>query len=60
MSEFIVIFAAVAIALIMVVKPEMFVFNEAHRTPRFLKSLRAIGMSVAIVLLAMFIATYIS
>ena len=59
MSEIIVIIAAVIIALFMTVKPEMFVLNEARRTPKFLKSLRAIGMSVCIVLLAIFIVEYI-
>ena len=59
MSELIVVFTAIAIALIMTIKPEMFVFNEARRTPKFIKSIRAIGMSVAIVLLAMFAAEYI-
>lgn len=59
MSELIVVFVAVAVALIMAFKPEMFVLSEARRTPRFLKSIRFIGMSVAIVLLAMFAAEYI-
>ena len=59
MSEIIVIIVAVIIALIMAIKPEMFVFNEARRTPKFIKSLRAIGMSVSIVLLALFVVEYI-
>ncbi|MBQ7050173.1 MAG: hypothetical protein IJN87_06025 [Firmicutes bacterium] len=59
MSEIIVVAVAIVIALIMAIKPEMFVLNEARRTPKFIKSIRAIGMSVAIVLLAMFAAEYI-
>jgi len=59
MSEIIVVAVAIIVALIMTIKPEMFVLNEAHRTPNFLKSIRFIGMSVAIVLLAMFAAEYI-
>ena len=59
MSELIVVFAAIAIAMLMTIKPEMFVLNEKRRTPKFIKSIRAIGMSVAIVLLAMFAAEYI-
>ena len=59
MSEIIVVAVAIVIALIMAIKPEMFVLSEARRTPKFIKSIRAIGMSVAIVLLAMFAAEYI-
>ena len=59
MSEIIVVAVAIVVALIMAVKPEMFVLSEARRSPKFLQSIRFIGMSVAIVLLAMFAAEYI-
>lgn len=59
MSEIIVVLAAIFIALLMVVKPEMFVLNEKHRTPKFVRSIKFIGMSVAIVLLALFAAEYL-
>lgn len=59
MSEIIVVLVAIVVALLMVVKPEMFVLNERHRTPKFIKSIKFIGMAVAIVLLAMFAAEYI-
>lgn len=59
MSELFVVFAAVLIAMLMVVKPEMFVLNEKRRTKNFIKAIRAIGMSVAIVLLALFAAEHI-
>ena len=59
MSELIVVFAAIAIAILMAIKPEMFVFDEKRRTPKLIKSIKAIGMSFAIVLLAMFAAEYI-
>lgn len=56
-SELFVIFAAIAIALLMAVKPEMFILNEEKRTPKFVKVIKSIGMSVAIVLLTWFLAT---
>lgn len=59
MSELIVIFAAIAISLLMAIKPEMFILNEKRRTPDFVKAIKYIGMSVCIVLLAMFAATYL-
>ena len=59
MSEIIVVLVAIVLALIMAIKPEMFVLSEERRTPKFLKAIRSIGMSVAIVLLAMFAAYYI-
>lgn len=58
-SELFVIFAAVAIALLMAVKPEMFILSEAKRTPKFIKAIKSIGMAVAIVLLTWFLATYL-
>ena len=59
MSELIVIFAAIAISLLMAIKPEMFILNEKRRTTDFVKAIKYIGMSVCIVLLAMFAATYL-
>ena len=58
-SELFVIFAAIAIALLMAIKPEMFILNEAKRTPRFVKVIKSLGMAVAIVLLTWFLATYL-
>jgi len=59
MSEIIVVCVAIVVALLMAVKPEMFILDEKRRTPRLVKSFRFIGMSVAIVLLAMFAAEYL-
>ena len=59
MSELFVVFAAIAISLLMAVKPEMFIIDESRRTPRFVKAIKNIGMSVCIVLVAMFAATYL-
>ena len=55
-SELFVIFAAIAIALLMAVKPEMFILNAEKRTPQFVRAIKYIGMSVAIVLLTWFLA----
>lgn len=59
MSELLVVFVAIAIALLMVIKPEMFVLDEKRRTPKFIKAIKGIGMSVCIVLLALLAATYL-
>lgn len=59
MSELLVVFVAIALALLMAIKPEMFVLNEKRRTPRFIKAIKNIGISVCIVLLAMLAATYL-
>ena len=59
MSELLVVFVAIVIALLMAIKPEMFVLNEKRRTPRFIKAIKSIGMSVCIVLLALLAATYL-
>ena len=59
MSELLVVIAAIAIAITMAIKPELFVLNSAHRSPKFVKSLRAIGISVSIVLLAMMAVEYL-
>lgn len=59
MSELLVVFVAIAIAFLMAIKPEMFVLNENRRTPGFIKAIRNIGMSVCIVLLALFAANYL-
>jgi hypothetical protein len=58
MSELFIVIVAIAIAMLMTIKPEMFVLNKSHG-PKFVKSIRYIGMSVAIVLLAMMAAEYI-
>ena len=60
MSEYIVVFVAIVVALIMAIKPEMFVINEARRTPGFIKALKGIGLSVCIVLVAMLIINLMS
>ena len=59
MSEIIVVIVAFIAAIIMAIKPEMFVINPEHRTPKFVRSIKFIGMSVAIVLLALFAAEYL-
>ena len=59
MSEIIVVLVAIVIALLMAIKPEMFILDEARRTPKFVRSIKYIGISVAIVLLAMFATTYL-
>ena len=59
MSELFVVFVAIAVAVLMAIKPEMFVLDEKRRTPKFLKAIKSIGMSVAIVLLAMFVVEYL-
>lgn len=60
MSELFVVFAAIAVSLIMAIKPEMFVFNESHRSPKFIRSIKYIGISVCIVLVAMLIIEFMS
>ena len=59
MSELVVVLIAIALSLLMAIKPEMFVLNEKHRSPSFLRSIKYIGISVSIVLLAMFAANYL-
>ena len=59
MSEIVVVLVAIVIALMMAVKPEMFILNESHRSPRLIRSIKYIGISVCIVLLAMFLAEYL-
>ncbi len=59
MSEIIVVCVAIIVAMLMAFKPEMFILDEKRRTPRLVKAFRFIGMSVAIVLLAMFAAEYL-
>lgn len=59
MSEIIVVVVAFVVAFVMAFKPEMFVINPEHRTPKFVRSIKYIGISVCIVLSAMFIANYI-
>ena len=59
MSEIIVVVVAFVAAFLMAFKPEMFVIHPEHRTPKFVRSIKYIGISVCIVLSAMFIANYI-
>ena len=59
MSELVVVLIAIALSLLMAIKPEMFVLNEKHRSPSFVKAIKYIGISVSIVLLAMFAANYL-
>ncbi|MBQ9686129.1 MAG: hypothetical protein IJV41_06235 [Oscillospiraceae bacterium] len=56
-SENWIILAAFAIAALMAYKPVMFIPNEKHRSPSFIRALRYIGMSVAIVIAIWFILT---
>ena len=50
-SQPVVVVIALIIALLMAIKPEMFVINPAHRTPKFIRSIKYIGMAVSIVFL---------
>ena len=50
-SQPVVVVIALIIALLMAIKPEMFIFNPAHRTPGFTRSIKYIGMAVSIVFL---------
>ena len=59
MSEIVVVLVAIIIALLMAIKPEMFVLAEERRTPKFIRGIKYIGVSVSIVLLAMFALTYL-
>ena len=50
-SQLWVVFAAIAVALLMAIKPEMFLINPDHRGFRMVRAVKRIGMAVAIVLL---------
>ncbi len=50
-SELWVVIAAIVVALLMAIKPEMFILNPDHRSFRMVRAIKRIGMSVAIVLL---------
>ena len=50
-SQYWIIFAAILLAGLMAYKPEMFIPNPRHRTPRFVAALKSIGTVVAAVLL---------
>lgn len=58
-SELWIIFLALAVALLMAIKPEMFILNPAHRTPGFTRSLKYIGMSVSLVFLIWLAITFL-
>lgn len=47
-SQYWVIILAFVIALIMAIKPEMFIPNPDHRKPNFVKTVKYIGMTVAL------------
>ncbi len=50
-SQYWIIFAAILLACLMAYKPEMFIPNPKHRTPRFVAALKSIGTVVAGVLI---------
>ena len=50
-SQIWVVAAAILVALIMALKPEMFIPNPSHRTPRFIAVIKSIGTAVAAVLI---------
>ena len=50
-SQIVVVLLALVVALLMAIKPELFVINPDHRTPRFLHNIKYVGMSVSIVFL---------
>ena len=52
-SQYMVIAAAILVALVMAFKPEMCIPNPKHRTPRFVAVIRSIGTAVAAVLIIM-------
>ena len=56
-SEFLVVVLALVLALAMAIKPEMFIINPKHKSWRFERGIRYIGMSVSIVFLVWIIAT---
>ena len=50
-SQIVVVLLALVVALLMAIKPELFIINPDHRTPRFLHNIKYVGMSVSIVFL---------
>ena len=50
-SQLWVVIAAIVVALLMAIKPEMFIPNPDHRGFRMVRGIKRIGTSVAIVLL---------
>ena len=50
-AQIVVVLLALVVALLMAIKPELFVINPDHRTPRFLHNIKYVGMSVSIVFL---------
>jgi len=59
MSEIVIVIVAIVVALLMAIKPEMFILNEEHRSPKLVRGIKYIGVSVSIVLLSMFFAEYL-
>ena len=58
-SQIIVVLLALVIALLMAIKPDLFVINPDHRTPRFLHNIKYVGMSVSLVFLVWIAVTLI-
>ena len=55
--EFWVVVLALVLSMAMAIKPEMFIVNPKHKSWRFERGIRYIGMSVSIVFLVWIIAT---
>ena len=49
-SQYWVIILAFVIALVMALKPEMCIPNPDHRTPNFVRAIKYIGMTIALML----------
>ena len=58
-SQIVVVLLALVVALLMAIKPDLFVINPDHRTPRFLHNIKYVGMSVSIVFLVWIAVTLI-
>ncbi len=59
-SQFLVILIALAVALVMAIKPEMFIPNPKHRTPSFIRGIKYIGMSVSLVFIIWLIISFVN
>jgi hypothetical protein len=58
-SQLWIVIAAIVLALIMAVKPEMFIINPDHRSFRMVRAVKLIGMSVSIMLLVWIVVSLI-
>ncbi len=56
-SQYMVIAAAILVALVMAFKPEMCIPNPRHRTPRFIAVIKSIGTAVAAVMIIWLLIT---